>query len=62
MTHQQKTIDKINEHLANGAEIVENKNARYTGKRAGYTRVVKLAQTNSRYHGWPINVVWACYR
>ncbi len=56
------TYAKIAMAIINGAEIVVNSNARYTGRRAGYTRVVRLAQTNSRVHGWPINVVWACYR
>jgi len=60
--HTKATMEKINAHIKCGAEIIENANARYTGKRAGYTRVVRLAQTNSRHHGWPINVVWACYR
>jgi ribosomal protein L17 len=62
MKHTQKTMDKIEQAITEGAEIIENANARYTGKRAGYTRVVRLAQTNSCSHGWPINVVWACYR
>ena len=59
---QRATYQKMAEHIADGAEIVVNANARYTGKRSGYTRVVRLAQTNSRRHGWPICVIWACYR
>ena len=31
-------------------------------RRDGFSRVVKLAQTNDRMHGYPKRIIWACYK
>jgi hypothetical protein len=62
MRYAKETLRKIEEARAKGADIVENKNAFFKGTRGGWKCVEKLAQTNSRTHGFPVRVVWACYR
>ena len=62
MRYATTTLAKIASARAAGAEIVENANWRFTGRGAGYARIEKLAQTNSRRHGRPVRIVWACYR
>lgn len=56
------TYAKIATAQLQGAEIIVNANARYTGKRRGFKSVDRIAQTNSRMNGWPTSVIWACYR
>ena len=62
MKYAQSTISKIDAARRDGAEIVENKNWRYADRRDGFSRVVKLAQTNDRMHGYPKRIIWACYK
>lgn len=62
MRYSKVTLAKIEAARKDGATIVENKNWKYTGKRDGFTRVEKLAQTNDRYAGRPQRIVWACWR
>jgi len=62
MKYAVKTIAKIATARAAGAEIIENRNFRFTGKHLGFSRVEPLARTNSRLRGWHLRIVWACYR
>lgn len=60
MIHQQKTRDTMRELTAQGYTIIEGNNP-YLPRRkkyAGYD-IVRIAQTNSRYHGKSINTVFA---
>lgn len=62
MRYAKTTLERIAAAIAAGAEIHECANWRYTGRREGYARVVKLAQTNCRRSGRPKRIIWACYR
>jgi hypothetical protein len=55
-------LDLLREHEANGAEIVVNKNWRFTGRSRGFTRLMKITQVNDRRSGRPKRIVWACFR
>ena len=62
MKYAKRTQELIAIAVKNGAEIVENKNYKYTGHKAGFQRVEMLARTNSRIHGFPKRIIWACYK
>lgn len=60
MRYAKLTVEKMEAARARGAEIHECTNWRFTGKKAGYSRVERLAQTNGP-SGRPKRIVWACY-
>jgi hypothetical protein len=62
MHYRKITLQKIALAEKRGADIVENRNWHYTGKRDGYVHVEKIAQTNDRMRGYPKRVIWACWK
>lgn len=43
-----------------GFTTIINKNWRFQGR--GYSRVIKLVQTNDRRSGKPKHIVWVCWK
>lgn len=48
-------------HVNKGAAIIINSNWRFSGRKQSFRTVLKLSQTNDRYHGRPKHIIWACY-
>jgi hypothetical protein len=56
------TFQKIQECTKEGADIILNANYKFTGRKGGYQVVKQLCRTNSKFHGYPKHIVWACYK
>lgn len=60
MKHTEKTLEKVAFYQAQGYAIIEGNNHRLpTRKKYRDYEIVRIARTNSRYHGHCINTIWA---